>query len=305
MVQSLILSGPTATGKSSLALEMAERMGLEIINSDSVCFYRRFDIGSAKPTLEERKRVPHHLVDCADPLDGYHVGRFIKECQSHLKDIHSRGKRALIVGGSGFYLKALRLGLWDAPEASPEFRQTLAERPNLSLHEELAQLDPAHASKIGASDRYRLIRALEIIHLSGHMPSALESQMKRGPDPAFPLWVVDRTPEELQGRIRERIRGMLDRGWVEETRKLLHEYPAAKALGAVGYAEVVRFLKGEVPQGRKLRPGIDGLREEIELSHRQLVKQQRTWFKQLAPEESFLLDRDETNLKEKLIRFYQ
>jgi len=305
MVQSIVLSGPTASGKSSLAVEVASSLGLEIINADTVCFYRGFNIGSAKPTAEERAQVPHHLVDVADPLETYHAGRFLKDCKERLEEIHSRGKRAIIVGGSGFYLKALRKGLWDAPEGSPEFRNSLADRPTEDLFGELLKEDPVQARKIGPADRYRLVRALEIFHLSGRKPSDLESGMNEKTDPSFQLWVIDRENPELMERIGLRVEKMLDQGWVEETRHLLETCPESRTLRAVGYAQVVRHLKGELPPGRKVLPGIAGLREEIILSHRQLVKQQRTWFKQLSPDRSFTLDSDLFDLKEKLIQFYQ
>ncbi len=305
MVQSIVLSGPTASGKSSLALEVASSLGLEIINADSVCFYRGFDIGSAKPSSEERSRVPHHLIDIADPLDTYHAGKFLKDCRDRLAEIHSRGKRALIVGGSGFYLKALRKGLWDAPEGSPEFRNTLAGRSTEDLYAELIGIDPDHAAKIGPADRYRMVRALEIFRLSGRKPSELESGMDEKTDPSFQLWIIDRETPELMERIRLRVDHMLEQGWVEETRHLMESHPESRTLRAVGYAQVVRHLRGELPPGRKIPPGIPGLREEIILSHRQLVKTQRTWFKQLAPDQTFTLDTDLANLKEKLIQFYQ
>jgi len=305
MVQSIVLSGPTASGKSSLAIEVASLLGLEIINADSVCFYRGFDIGSAKPSLEELGRIPHHLIDIADPLDTYHAGRFLKDCKEKLEDIHARGKRALIVGGSGFYLKALRKGLWDAPEGSPEFRESLRDHATEELFQDLRNLDPDHATKIGSADRYRLVRALEILHFSGKKPSELESRMSDRTDPAFQLWVIDRESPELMERIRLRVEHMLDAGWIEETQQLLEAYPESRTLRAVGYAQVVRHLRGEPPSGRKILPGVPGLRDEIILSHRQLVKQQRTWFKQLSPDQTFTLDADLQDLKEKLIRFYQ
>jgi tRNA dimethylallyltransferase len=305
MVQSLVLTGPTASGKTALALELAEQLGLEIINADSVCFYRGFDIGSAKPSPAERARVPHHLIDVAGPDETYHAGRFLSDCRQKITEITERGKRALIVGGSGFYLKALRVGLWDAPEGSPEFRAALQDRETLALFTELDHLDPVQARKIGPTDRYRLIRALEILKLSGKRPSELEAAMRSGPDPAFPLWVIDRGPEELNERISSRVKTMLASGLVEETRSLLDLHPGSRTLRAVGYAQVVRHLRGELPPGRKLKPGLPGLQEEIELSHRQLVKQQRTWFKNMKPDQSFILERDRNLLTEKLIAFYQ
>ena len=158
--KTVILSGPTAVGKSSLAIQIAQQLQLEIINADSVCFYREFNIGSAKPTSEERLAVPHHLIDVAHPDENYHAGLFLKDVERVLSDIHSRGKRAIIVGGSGFYLKALRLGLWEAPPTSTEFRERMAAVSLETLYSNLETVDPTHAQKIGRQDRYRLIRSL-------------------------------------------------------------------------------------------------------------------------------------------------
>ncbi len=305
MVQSIILTGPTAVGKSSLAIEIAEMLGLEIINADSVCFYRHFNIGSAKPTPEELTRVKHHLIDVADPNETYHAGQFFRDCMAALEGIHSRGKRALIVGGSGFYLKALRYGLWEAPPTSIEFRNTLQDRSNPELHEKLSALDAEHAKKISVSDRYRLIRALEIIEISGKKPSELEASMDKVPNPAFSLWVVDREKTELQERMKARIEVMMESGLIEETEQLNQQFPESKVLSSVGYAQVMNYLNGVLPPGRKLRPGLAGLQDEIELAHRQLAKQQRTWFKNLKPEQEFILDLEKNALKEKLILLYQ
>lgn len=303
--KTVILTGPTAVGKSSLAIEAAQELGLEIINADSVCFYQEFNIGSAKPTEEELKRVPHHLINVAHPNETYHAGQFYRDCLATLTDIHSRQKRAIIVGGSGFYLKALRMGLWEAPATSPEFRQTLEGIDTPLLFERLIAIDPIHAQKIGANDRYRMIRALEIFELSGKRPSELEANMPSEPDPRFELWVVDREREELAQRMRTRIQTMLDESLVEETRSLREKYPESKTLHAVGYQQVLDYLDGVKPEGRIVRPGKIGLIDEIELSHRQLAKQQRTWFKNLNPNESFVLDKDRDLIKEKLMKLYQ
>ena len=305
MVQSIILTGPTAVGKSSLAIELAEKLDLEIINADSVCFYEKFNIGSAKPTEAELARVPHHLINVAHPNETYHAGKFLKDIERVLQNIHARGKRALIVGGSGFYLKALRLGLWEAPATSPEFRLTTDARETHALFEELESLDPVHAKKVGSEDRYRLIRALEILYLSGKKPSDLQANMSQDPNPEFELWLVDREKEELSTRMRERILKMIDDGLIGETQSLRESFPDSKTLQSVGYAQVLHYLDGVLPEGRKVKPGIFGLVDEIELAHRQLAKQQRTWFKNLKPNESFVLDQDRDSLTEKLMKFYQ
>ena len=305
MVQSVILTGPTAVGKSSLAIEVAEELGLEIINADSVCFYRHFNIGSAKPDSQELDRVPHHLIDVADPEETYHAGRFIRDCLQKIEEIQARKKRALIVGGSGFYLKALRYGLWEAPPTSPEFRKAAESRSSDELFEALLLADPDQARKIAKADRYRLIRALEIIETSGKKPSELEASIEKKPNPDFPLWVVDRQKEELQARIHDRIQAMLRAGLIEETQKLREQYPTSKVLLSVGYAQVLDFLDGLKPAGRKMAAGEAGLSDEIELAHRQLVKQQRTWFKNLIPDAQFVLDQQKLELKEKLMQVYQ
>ncbi len=305
MVQSIVLTGPTAVGKTSIAIEFAERSGLEIINADSVCFYRGFDIGSAKPSKSEQARVPHHLIDIAAPEETYHAGRFWKDCSRAIEEIHARGKRALIVGGSGFYLKALRFGLWDAPATSIEFRETLSGISTEELHSRLALLDPEHAIRTQSADRYRIIRALEILELSGQKPSDLEARMPETPDARFQLWVLDREKPELESRIAERIRSMLGAGWIEEATRLRLEFPGAKALGAVGYRQILEYLDGTPPPGRKPAQDLEGLIGEIALAHRQLAKQQRTWFKNTGFDREFLLDRDEAALTDSLMKFYQ
>jgi tRNA dimethylallyltransferase len=305
MVQSIILTGPTAVGKSSLALELAEKCNLEIINADTVCFYRDFNIGSAKPDAEALARVRHHLIDIADPKVVYHAGQFLRDLEKAIQEIHARNKRALIVGGSGFYLKALRFGLWDAPETSPEFRAGIESRSTESLHEELLKLDPEHAKKIGGTDRYRLIRALEILSLSGRKPSELQAEMKVAPVPDYSLWVLDRDPAELSARLRTRIEAMLSAGFLDEVIFLRKKYPGSKMLSAVGYAQIVDYLDGVSPEGRKMQPGVKGLVDEIELSHRKLAKSQRTWFKNLQANERFILDGERETLIEKLMNFYQ
>ncbi len=307
----IILTGPTAVGKSSIALDFAENTNkthsskIEIVNADSVCFYREFNIGSAKPSDEELQRVPHHLINIADPHENYHAGQFIKDGETVLKEIHARGNRALIVGGSGFYLKTLRFGLWEAPPTSPEFRETLKDKTNAELYEDLVKIDPAQAAKISVQDRYRIIRALEIVAVSGKIPSQLESEMPSHPNPAYVMWVLDRDKDELAVRMRSRIEKMIADGLIDEVIKLRDRYPLSKTLHAVGYQQVLDFLNGEKPEGRQIKVGITGLIDEIELAHRQLAKQQRTWFKNLKPNETFVLDQDQSLLKEKLMNFYQ
>lgn len=305
--QTAILTGPTASGKTSLALEFARAHGgIEIVNADSVLVYRGFDIGSAKPALEEREAVPHHLIDILEPEADFTAADFVRRVKEALADIHARGKRALIAGGTGFYLKSLLYGLWDAPPASPEFRKTLEPETNEALHARLKAIDPARAEKVFPNDRYRVIRALEIHALSGKTPSALEAEhdRKREPDPRFVLLNIDRADPELSARIHERSKNMLKEGLLEETQTLLDAHPDARALKSVGYAQAVDHLLGRAPSGRAKAPGEPGLIDEIDLATRQLVKSQRTWIKGQAEREAFVLERDRNSLLNRLDRIY-
>lgn len=282
-----VLAGPTAAGKTALALEMvrygrSHGVELEIINADSMQVYRTMDIGTAKPTRDELAVAPHHLIDIRDPSEPFTAGEFVREVQVAIADIHERGKRALLVGGTGFYLRALLWGIWDSPAADASIRARLDRLSLAELHATLLARDQASALRIGPADRYRLTRALELMELQGKTPSELEAEMSGEPDSRFELWVVERDPKELETRMRQRAHQMLEQGLIEEVRRIRETCPAARALGAVGYKEVCAYLDGTAPKGRKIAPGIEGLQSEIELATRQLVKKQRTWFKNLS-----------------------
>lgn len=305
-----ILAGATASGKSSLALDLAEQLpDLELVSADSIQVYRGFDIGSAKPSQEERKRVLHHLIDLKDPEETFTAADFVREAKSAIDRIHSRGKRALIVGGTGFYLKALVFGLWDAPPTDPVLRAELGRIPLDALVEELRTKDPALLETISANDRYRVTRAVEILRLGGEKPSLLASRSGKTADPRFRILFLDREDADLESRIRARAEEMLSHGLLEEAERLRNQHPRAKALGSVGYAEALAFLDQKPPASRKLRPGSLGLIDEIALATRKLVKQQRTFFhgeKQLggANPQVFLLDRDREKARSLLLRIY-
>lgn len=285
--KTVVLAGPTAAGKTALALElvrMARQQGIEIeiVNSDSMQVYRGMDIGTAKPTCEELAQVPHHLIDIRDPSEPYTAGEFVREVKEAIAEIESRGRRALLVGGTGFYLRALFWGIWDGPPADAQIRARLDTMPPDALHSTLMSRDPKSAIRIGPADRYRLTRALELIELQGKSPTELEAEMNGTPDPRFELWVVDREANELEARMKVRSRQMLDEGLIEEVHRIRLAHPSARALGAVGYKEVCAYLDGLLPEGRKIAPGLQGLQSEIELATRQLIKKQRTWFKSLS-----------------------
>lgn len=306
-----ILTGPTATGKSEIALEWAERHGgIEIINADSMLVYRGMDIGTAKPTPQERAKPPHHLIDIRNPDETFTAGEFYRECMAAIKAIQDRGKRALIVGGTGFYLKSLFFGLWKAPPAHPEIREALSKFSSEDLNRKLETIDPIAAQRIGLSDRYRLIRALELFQLTGKSPTELQSQMTLEPNPQFFLWIIDRPNSELYSRIQRRTQKMLEKGLVEEVQTLQKNFSNCRPLSAVGYAQVCDFISGHTPPGRKIKTGIEGLSDEIQLATRQLVKQQRTWFRNQKthiphPQSQwFQLDTDRPLLEETLKSVY-
>ena len=305
LIKTAIISGPTATGKTALSIAFAKKHGkLEIINADSMLVYRGMDIGTAKPTLEERRGVPHHLIDIKNPDEPFTAGAFVRAVEEKLSEIHSRGHRALIVGGTGFYLKALLFGQWNAPPADPQIRTALEQCTTEELFARLSSCDSAAAQKIGSHDRYRLIRALEINRATGRNLSDLQSDLPKDPDPRFKLLVTDRPTAELDQRVRERTYHMIQAGLVSEVEKLLVSYPAARALKAVGYRQTVSFLKNELPSGRKIISGIPGLISEIELATRQLIKQQRTWFKSQAYARFFDLAQGEQLVCQELSSIY-
>lgn len=298
-----ILTGPTATGKSAIALEWARKVGdLEIINADSLLVYRHFDIGTAKPTQTELAEVAHHLINIRNPDEVFTAGEFFRNAQAAIQEIESRGKRPVIVGGTGFYLQALLFGIWDAPPADPELRKRLETINIETLHRMLQEKDTEAARRIGPADRYRLVRALELIELSGQTPTELQGKTRKEPDPRFRLWIIDRSNEELHQRIHLRSQAMIEAGLIDEVRAIEEQYPSCRPLSSVGYAQVVQYLRGEKPHGRALREGILGLQDEIELSTRQLVKKQRTWFKnqcQKVPHSRwFQLEKDRSLLEE-------
>ena len=302
-----ILTGCTTSGKTKLALTLAEQSGakIEIINADSLLVFREFNIGTAKPGAAEQAHIRHHLIDIKSPDESFTAGDFVREVNTTIENIESRGKRALIVGGTGFYLKALLYGLWEAPKSEPKLRQKLELSSNSELYSRLFEKDELAALKIGNNDRYRLLRAVEIFELSGKTPTELEAQSSKEADQRFELWIVDRDNDELFIRIRQRTEEMIALGLVEETLNLRKRYPSARPLGSVGYLQVCNYLDQILPQGRKLAPGTEGLITEIELATRQLVKRQRTFFRGQTEGKWFTLEADCEGLKDRFEAVYE
>ena len=306
-----ILTGPTASGKTGLAIEFASALEagsspIEIINADSLLVYRGMNIGTAKPSREELAAIPHHLIDVRDPDQPYNAGDFVADVDAVIREIRSRGARPLIVGGTGFYLKALLYGLWESPRSTPELRQEIETLSSDSLYEALFKSDEVSALRIGKNDRYRLVRATELIRLTGKTPTQLEAeQADRPADPRFELWLIDREAGELDARIAARTQAMLKEGLVEECKTLVERFPGAAPLSSIGYAQVLAYFDGRKPEGRKVRPGLDGLADEITLATRQLVKRQRTWFRGQAEGRWFKMDRERGALQSEFDRIYR
>lgn len=272
----LVLLGPTAAGKSEIALHLAPLVGGEIVGADSRQIYRGLEIGTAAPTDEERARVPHHLASFLAPDEIYSAGRYAREARPLLESLASRGVRPIVVGGSGLYLRALFQGLFAGPERNESVRlelQARLEREGLeSLREELRGIDPEAFAKILPGDRVRVIRALEVFRLTGKPITLLRREAARAPVPARRYGVRwERGP--LSVRIADRIQDQLRRGFLEETRALLRQELRAEAPGlhTLGYRELAAHLQGKA--------SLEEAVATIALRTRQLAKRQETWFR--------------------------
>jgi tRNA dimethylallyltransferase len=268
--------GPTAVGKTGVAIEIAEARGWEIVSADSRQVYRLLDVGTAKPTAEERSRVAHHLIDTVSPWEAYSCGRYRREASRAIEEILAAGKFPVVVGGSGLYLRALGKGLFEGPERDDALREKLRRQAEIagrqSLHERLAQVDPVSAVRIHPHDTQRVIRALEVFSTTGRPVSELQgSAMVRIP---FELRLVglSRPRKTLYRLINDRFDRMLEAGLVEEVRGLMERgfseaWPSFKT---VGYREMVAHLRGEV--------SFETARENAKTQTRRFAKRQLTWF---------------------------
>jgi len=274
----LVLTGPTASGKTEISLQIAREMNAEIVSADSRQLYRYLDIGTAKPLPSERMDIPHYGFDVADPYERYSAGRFASEARGWIQEVLSRGKPVVVVGGSGLYIEALMEGFYGGEDVSDyEVRRELnlrAKREGLeALYEELCELDPAYAEKISRGDKQRIFRALEVVFVSGKPFSDLHGR-ERDKAPFTAYWVALDLPREvLYGRINRRVEAMMDRGLLREVRDLLDRgYREANALKSVGYMEIIDLLDGKFPD-------IETAVDAIQKNTRQFAKRQLTWFR--------------------------
>ena len=286
----IFLAGPTAVGKSEIALRLAERLGGEIISADSMQVYQGLDLGTAKPSPAERARVPHHLIDICDLTEAFDAAQFIRRAQMAVEEIQSRGRVPIFCGGTGLYFKAFLSGLGEAPGTNPELRAELESTSFETLLHELRERDPAAYEKIDKQNPRRVIRALEVIRLTGKQFSEQRAEWKiqNAKCKMQNCYCFTRASGDLHTRINARVDAMFARGLVEETRALLqHGLEQNKtAMQAIGYRQVVEHLVGE----RSLPETI----ELVKSRTRQFAKRQLTWFRrhgnmewnELRPDES-------------------
>ncbi len=284
--QALILTGPTACGKTALALAVAPRLGAEVVAMDSMTVYRGMDVGTAKPTAAERAAVPHHLIDELDPAESGTVAWWLGRAAAVCRDLAARGKRPLFVGGTPFYLKALLHGLFDGPPGDPELRRRLeadAERVgNAALHARLAAADAKTAARLHPNDVRRVVRALEVFELTGKPISAWQQGWDTAafageaapPPAAIPSVVLELPRDVVYERINRRVGAMLAAGWLDEARRLRGRPISREAAQALGYRELWDYL--DTPGA-----GLDATADLIRTRTRQFAKRQLTWFRHL------------------------
>jgi tRNA dimethylallyltransferase len=283
----VVLAGPTASGKTSLAIKLAERFGGEIVSCDSVAVYREMEIGTAKPTVEERTMVPHHMIDVAWPDEQFTAGDYSRLAREALRGISSRGALPIVAGGTGLYLRALIDGLFPAPLARPELRERLrarvkklgSERGPAHLHRVLARLDAAAAEAIHPNDVPKVIRAIEVslsVRAESGGVTPMTEQWKQGRDrlEGYRILRLGLNPPRarLYERINQRAAEMFDRGLIEETSRLMERYGRdCRALGALGYSQAAAVLAGEMTREQAVAQAQQG--------HRNYAKRQLTWFR--------------------------
>jgi tRNA dimethylallyltransferase len=278
---SWFLTGPTASGKSAVGVELAERISAEIVSMDSMALYRRMDIGTAKPTAPQRSRATHHLIDLIEPHEEYSLAQYLDAAGRCAAEIAGRGRQVLFVGGTPLYLKGLLRGIFQGPPADWELRHQLAESAKHHggrwLHEMLAAVDPTAAARLHPNDLRRLIRAIEVYKKTGRPISELQQQFEVGRSAAdCRVFVLDWPKAELHARIERRVHEMFAAGLVDEVDRLLESSrPLSKtAQQGVGYREVIEHLAGRCSLAEAI--------ELVQLHSRQLAKRQSTWFRSLS-----------------------
>jgi tRNA dimethylallyltransferase len=269
----LAIVGPTASGKSALALAVARKMGALILSADSMQVYRGMDIGTAKPTMSERAEVVHHLIDVVEPSETFTVARFVEMADAVIENAKTP---LIVVGGTPLYYKALFEGLFEGPGSDESIRTRLAQIDAAELHAMLQRADPEAAGRIHVNDRKRLIRALEVYELTGRPISSFQTDWESGKKRHEAVWVgLQWEREALNRRINARVKEMIGTGWVEEARELLgHGELSPTAAEATGYGELIEHIKGRI--------SLDDAVEQIKIATRQLARKQMKWLKRFG-----------------------
>ncbi len=299
----LCLAGPTASGKSATTLALAERAPVEIVAVDSATIYRQMDIGTAKPSLDERQRIPHHLIDILDPSETYSVAEFVRDAEHSIAGILARGHLPVLCGGTMMYFKALRDGLADLPQADPQTRRRIEQQAREqgwpAMHQELMRVDPATASRLAPHDSQRLQRALEIYQVSGiPMSQWLARQQASRIDAPYDYVTISLEPSDravLHERIAGRFMQMMRDGLLDEVRRLharkdLHA--GLPSIRCVGYRQLWQHLEGEVD--------LDMAVEQAIAATRQLAKRQLTWLR--SQPERVVVDSLEPDAPQRVLR---
>jgi tRNA dimethylallyltransferase len=276
----IFLMGPTASGKTDLAIDLVQELPCDIISVDSALVYREMNIGTAKPTPQEMAKAPHRLIDICDPTESYSAARFRQDALREIEQIHAQGRIPLLVGGTMLYYRALQYGLSEMPEANPEIRAKLdgeiKQHGLAALHQRLQQVDPKAAERISQNDPQRIQRALEVYEITGKPLSELQDSDGE-PKLPYPVVKLVRAPEDrsiLHARIESRFHKMLEQGFEDEVKGLLqkwdldHEMPSMRL---VGYRQMLLYLQGEYSSDQMVERGI--------IATRQLAKRQFTWLR--------------------------
>jgi tRNA dimethylallyltransferase len=289
--EAIYLTGPTASGKTAVGVELAGILGAEVVALDSMTLYRGMDVGTAKPTQEECGSIPHHLIDVLDPWESASVAEYLDLAATVVEDLCARGKRPLFVGGTPLYLKALLRGLFEGPSADPALRLALEEEAERSgdavLHERLAAVDHMTAARLHPNDRRRVVRALEVHALTGR-PLSDHQREHSHPAQGVNVFALDRPRAELHDRIDGRVITMIEGGLLEEVRRLLDAPRPISDVAAqgVGYRETIAHLRGMARLPETIA--------NIQARTRQFAKRQCTWFRGLAEVKIWPVSADET-----------
>ena len=303
MKRIFFILGCTAVGKSAVGVEVARRIGAEIVSVDSMMVYRRMDIGTAKPSREIRAEIPHHCIDIVEPSESFSVARYLTFADEAIDKISSAGKPVLLVGGSALYIKAVSEGLFEGPGANPDIRQALKARAAAeglsALHAELTRVDPDAARRISPRDEKRIIRALEVYELTGEPISRLQQQWDSQRLRYDCVFIGLRRPkEEINRRINARVKEMIRKGLRDEVASLLAEPKGLsdQASQALGYAEMIEHLKGKYTLEQAI--------ERIKINTRQFAKRQRTWFRHFRNVQWIDIQEDDTieKVSEKVLK---